>query len=313
MTEPPIISLRIPNPFSEGRNQVYVIDCEPVTLIDTGTATDRSFNALVSQLDKHGLTIRDIGRVILTHKHIDHIGNAWRIQQASNAEILIHESETQAVADVDPDGARFQELVTERLAEWNVPEEARPQRASLVGRTWAIQSATPRGLVHGQTINTNCGELEVLHTPGHTNGSICLKFGRQLFSGDHVLPTITPNVGGGDLRHRGLLNRFLESLDHTLALAPDIDQVFPGHGVPFNHLAERCQELIQHHQDRLKQTEAFLQQGSLSAYEMAKYLFGELHDYHVILGCAEAQAHLEFLVTAGRVRYQHGQYTLQSE
>ncbi|HAA71532.1 MAG TPA: hypothetical protein DCE55_20515, partial [Planctomycetaceae bacterium] len=207
---------------------------------------------------------------------------------------------------------RFQELVTERLAEWNVPEEARPQPANLVGRTWAIQSATPRGLVHGQKINTNCGELEVLHTPGHTNGSICLKFGRQLFSGDHVLPTITPNVGGGDLRQRGLLGRFLESLDHTLALAPDIDQVFPGHGVPFNHLAERCQELIQHHQDRLKQTEACLQQGRLSVYEMAICLFGELHDYHVILGCAEAQAHLEFLVTAGRACYQHGQYTLQS-
>ena len=101
MTEPSIIPLRIPIPFSEGRIQVYVIDCEPITLIDTGTATDRSFNALVSQLDKHGLTIRDIGRVILTHKHIDHIGNAWRIQQASNAEILIHESEMQAVADVD--------------------------------------------------------------------------------------------------------------------------------------------------------------------------------------------------------------------
>ena len=312
MTKPSIIPLRIPNPFSEGRNQVYVIPCDPVTLIDTGTATDRSFNALVSQLDKHGFSIGDIGRVILTHKHIDHIGNAWRIQQASNAEILIHESEMQAIADVDPNGVRFQDLVTERLAEWNVPEEARPQPANLVGRTWAIQSATPRGLVHGQKINTNCGELEVLHTPGHTNGSICLKFGRQLFSGDHVLPTITPNVGGGDLRQRGLLGRFLESLDHTLALAPDIDQVFPGHGVPFNHLAERCQELIQHHLNRLKQTEACLQQGRLSVYEMAICLFGELHDYHVILGCAEAQAHLEFLVTAGRACYQHGQYTLQS-
>ena len=51
--------------------------------------------------------------MILTHKHIDHIGNAWRIQQASNAELLIHESEMQAIADVDPEGVRFQELVTE--------------------------------------------------------------------------------------------------------------------------------------------------------------------------------------------------------
>ncbi len=123
MTEPATITLRIPNPFSEGRNRVYVIPSDPVTLIDTGTATDRAFDALVSQLDEHGLSIRDIGRVILTHKHIDHIGNAWRIQQESDAEILIHESEMKSIADVDPDSIRFKDLVADRLTQWNVRDD----------------------------------------------------------------------------------------------------------------------------------------------------------------------------------------------
>ena len=313
MTEPSIIPLRIPNPFSEGRNQVYVIPSDPLTLVDTGTATDRAFDSLVSQLAKHGFSIGDIGRVILTHKHIDHIGNAWRIQQESNAEILIHESEMKSISDVDPTSARFQELVAERLTEWNVPDDARPQLTNSAGQSWAIQPATPQGLKDGQRIDTNCGELEVLHTPGHTKGSICLKFGRQLFSGDHVLPTITPNVGGGDLRHRGLLNQFLTSLDRTMAIVPYIDQVFPGHGVPFNHLADRCQELIQHHRDRLKKTETFLRQGPLSSYDMAQCLFGTMRDYHVVLGCAEAEAHLDFLVAEERVCCQQGLYSLQSQ
>ena len=312
MTEPATIPLRIPNPFSEGRNRVYVIPSDPLTLIDTGTATDRAIDALVSQLDEHGFSIRDVGRVILTHKHIDHIGNAWRIQQESGAEILIHESERKSIADVDPDSVRFQKLVADRLTQWNVPEDAMPQPQNSAIRTWDIQSATPIGLVDGQRIDTSCGALEVLHTPGHTAGSICLKFGRQLFSGDHVLPTITPNVGGGDMRQRGLLQRFLASLDRTISLAPHVDLVFPGHGDPFDHLAERCQELIDHHRERLKQTAEFLQRGPLSAYEMARCLFGEMRDYHVVLGCAEAQAHLEFLVEEGSVRCQDETYSLPS-
>ena len=252
MTEPATIPLSIPNPFSEGRNRIYVIPSDPLTLIDTGTATDRAFDAIVSQLDEHGFSIRDVGRVILTHKHIDHIGNAWRIQQESDAEILIHESEMKSIADVDPDSVRFKDLVADRLTVWNVPEELIPQPKDSASQSWDIQSATPTGLVDGQRIDTSCGELEVLHTPGHTAGSICLKFGRQLFSGDHVLPTISPNIGGGDMRQRGLLKRFLVSLDRTIDLAPHVDLVLPGHGDVFNHLADRCQELIDHHQERLK-------------------------------------------------------------
>ena len=313
MTELATIPLSIPNPFSEGRNRIYVIPSDPLTLIDTGTATDRAFDAIVSQLDEHGFSIRDVGRVILTHKHIDHIGNAWRIQQESDAEILIHESEMKSVADVDPDSVRFKKMVADRLTQWNVPEDVMSQPKNSASRAWAIQSATPTGLVDGQRIGTSCGELEVLHTPGHTAGSICLKFGRQLFSGDHVLPTITPNVGGGDMRQRGLLKRFLDSLDRTMGLAPHVDLVFPGHGDPFDHLAERCQELIKHHRERLEHTAEFLRQGPLSAYQMARCLFGEMRDYHVVLGCAEAQAHLEFLVDEARVRCQDEMYSLQPE
>ena len=312
MTEPAAISLRIPNPFSEGRNCVYVIPSDPLTLIDSGTASDRAFNELVSQLDEHGFSIRDVGRVILTHKHIDHIGNAWRIQHESDAEILIHESEMQSIADVDPDSIRFKDLVADRLTEWSVPKEMIPQPKEAANRSWAIQSAHPTGLVDGHRIVISCGELEVLHTPGHTAGSICVKFGRQLFSGDHVLPNTTPNIGGGDMRQRGLLKRFLGSLERTIGLAPDVDLVLPGHGGPFEHLAERCREIIDHHKERLKQTAGFLQQGPLSTYEMARCLFGEMHDFHVVLGCAEAQAHLEYLVDDGSVHSEDGMYSLPS-
>jgi glyoxylase-like metal-dependent hydrolase (beta-lactamase superfamily II) len=309
MTDQPLISIKVPNPFFEGRNQIYVIPSDPVTLIDSGVATQRAFDALVQGLGQHGFSIRDIGCVVLTHKHIDHIGNAWRIQKESGAEIMIHESEVRAVRDVDPDSRRYRKFVKERLAQWRVPDEAFPGSENPSGPIWEIETATPTPVVDGQRIDLGSEQLEVIHTPGHTYGSICLKYGRRLLSGDHILPDITPNIGGGDLRRRGLLSDFLHSLRRISALAADIDQVLPGHGEPFGHLAERCQELREHHRQRLDNViEILRREGPQQVYETAGHLFGDMQDIHVILGCAEAQAHLDYLVDQGEVTCELGEY-----
>ena len=82
MQKTEIVRLEIPNPFFEGRNQVYLLTSDPVTVIDTGVATGKAFDAVVAGFQEHGFSLEDVKRVLLTHKHIDHIGNAWRIQQA---------------------------------------------------------------------------------------------------------------------------------------------------------------------------------------------------------------------------------------
>jgi glyoxylase-like metal-dependent hydrolase (beta-lactamase superfamily II) len=304
-----ILSLEIPNPFFEGRNRVYLIASEPVTLVDTGVATERAFEKLVENVSQHGYSISDIARVILTHKHIDHIGNAWRIQQESGAEILIHESEMGAVNEVDPGGARFRKLTKKRLTEWGAPEEVIPGDKNSSGPRWEIESATASPLVDGQRLEMGGSSMEVIHTPGHTKGSICLKLGRSLFSGDHVLPDISPNIGGGDMRQRGMLKHFLNSLQRTVDLGSEIDQVFPGHGKPFDHLMQRCKELVEHHQERLQHVVEILErEGPQRVHGLAQFMFGEMRDFHVVLGCAEANAHLEFLIDDGRVAVEQHEY-----
>ena len=300
----PILELQVPNPFVEGKNRIYVIRSEPVTMIDTGIATRRAFDALVAGLERHGVSLGDVGRIILTHKHVDHIGNAWRIQQETGAEILIHESETDAVSAVDPEGARFAELVRQRLTGWNVPAEATANVGSSTGPRWELQPATATGIVDGQQIALGRGVLEVIHTPGHTFGSVCLKYGQNLISGDHILPDISPNIGGGDMRRRGLLGLYLESLRRIQQLAGGVARVLPGHGDPFSDLDGRCLQLINHHRQRLDRVIEILASNGADArtvYEIARELFGEMRDFHVVLGCAEAEAHLDHLVKEGRV------------
>jgi glyoxylase-like metal-dependent hydrolase (beta-lactamase superfamily II) len=306
----PVTILRIPNPFFEGRNRVYVIHSDPITIIDTGVATERAQDELRTALRQHDIAVTDIGRIILTHKHIDHIGSAWWIQQESNAEILIHEDETSSISDVDPEGHRWRSILRDRFTTWGVPESARPSEDSASGISWNIQSAQPTPVSGGETIDLGGARLDVIHTPGHTKGSICLKYGNRLFSGDHVLPDISPNIGGGDLNHSGLLADFLSSLRICEELASEIDEVLPGHGDPFATLGKRCKVLHDHHEERLDQVTDILDQyGPQSIYSVATRMFGEIKDMHVVLGCAEAEAHLENLVDAGKITADANIYT----
>jgi hydroxyacylglutathione hydrolase len=303
--------ISIPNPFFEGRNSVYVIMSDPVTLIDTGVATRKAFQALESGLATHGIAVSDVRRVILTHKHIDHIGNAWRIQgeRIEEIEILIHESECRSVEDVDPLGNRFSQLVSQRLREWHAPESSQPENSSKAMPVWELEPATAQGLVDGQLIELADGHLEVIHTPGHTMGSICLRYESYLFTGDHVLPDVSPNIGGGDMRRSGMLEHFLASLERVQNMT-DVVDVMPGHGEPFTKLHQRCRELVSHHEERLGKIVAILRNEPLTVYEVAGKLFGKLDDFHVVLGCAEANAHLEFLVNQDQVASEDGKFRL---
>ncbi len=309
MQKTEIVRLEIPNPFFEGRNQVYLLTSDPVTVIDTGVATGKAFDAVVAGFQEHGFSLADVKRVLLTHKHIDHIGNAWRIQQASGCEILISEQELHSVQKVDPGGDRFREIVRQRLVSWDVPEEEMPDASGTAEWKWEIESATARGLADGERLPQGDGELEVIHTPGHTMGSVCFRYGNALFSGDHVLPTISPNVGGGDLRRQGMLRHYLESLERVAALDCKDLLVYPGHGEPFSTLRPRCQELIGHHHERLeKLLEMCTRGGPQTVYQLASELFGTMKDFHIVLGCAEAAAHLEYLQQDGQVVEEHGEY-----
>jgi len=306
-------TLTLPNPYFEGHNQVYVIGSDPLTLIDTGIADQATFDELQTAFTANGLRLDDVGRILLTHKHIDHIGNAWAVHRRSAAEILIHHSEVSSITDVDPDGTRYRAFVRQRLQGWNVPSPVIAESETAEAPRWRIESAPASGLNDNQLIDIGGPPLRVIHTPGLTRGSICLAYQDMLFTGDHILPRITPNIGGGDLRHRGLLSDYLRSLTRIREQASDVVRVMPGHGEPFDDLDGRCQKLLDHHQRRLDRVRTALgKSGPLALLDIAHSLYGSLSGYHVVLGCAEVESHLDYLIEAGVVR-QDGDLYLMAE
>ena len=79
----------------------------------------------------------------------------------------------------------------------------------------------------GDTVSFGNMELEVLHTPGHTPGSLCFLTGRYLISGDTIFPR-----GPGKTRSPADLRQVIESISEKIFVLPDDTQVYPGHGDP---------------------------------------------------------------------------------
>jgi glyoxylase-like metal-dependent hydrolase (beta-lactamase superfamily II) len=308
--EASVFQIGIPNPMFEGEINLYVIDGDPLTVIDTGIGTPEALAALEAGLASRGLSIEAIARVVLTHKHADHIGLAREIHDRSGAPVLVHEDDWDGVANLDARHEEHIPLVRRRLLSFNTPESEVEALVKLLGHGRRFARQTPaEKLRDGQKLATGGHDLEVIHTPGHTQGSICLRYGRHLFSGDHVLPTITPNIGAGEMRRRGMMQRFLNSLDRVAALEADDLIVLPGHGRPFSNLVERVEQLKAHHGQReIAILDALRAGGPKTVYEVAKILWARLPGYHLALGTAEVNSHLEKAVDEGMVRHEDGRY-----
>ncbi len=248
--------------------------------------------------------------MVLTHKHADHIGLAREIHERSGAPVFVHEDDWDGVANLDARHAEFVPLVTRRLRDFHTPEADIEALTKFLGHGKRFARETPaEQLRDGQTLSVSGQDLEVIHTPGHTQGSICLRFGRYLFSGDHVLPTISPNIGAGELRRHGMMRRFLDSLDRVAQLQADDLIVLPGHGSQFSNLAERAAELKAHHGQREAAILEIVRAGDpKTVYEIARLLWPKLPGYHLVLGTAEVNAHLEKAVDDGLVKHDEGRF-----
>lgn len=308
----PVLDIGIPNPMFEGKLNLYVIAGDPLTLIDTGIGTPEALAAVEAGLAEHGLKLDAVRQVILTHKHADHIGLARDIQERSGARVFIHEDDHDAIVNLDTLHGGFIPLVCSRLTDFGTPSEEVETMATFLGhgKRFAKQVTNAEAIRDGHVFLIDGAPLEVIHTPGHTQGCICLRYGNHLFSGDHVLPGISPNIGAGELRRSGMMQRFLDALDRVAALQTDDLVALPGHGPRFSNLAERCAELKAHHGKREQKILDVLRGSNpLTVYEIAKVLWAKLPGYHLALGTAEVNSHLEKLVADGLAQGEAGRFS----
>lgn len=221
-------------------------------LVDAGWNTSEVFDSLQKQLAEIGAEIKDISQIVVTHIHPDHYGLAGKLKQLSGAKITLHHLEKNLI------DSRYinMDILLRRVAQWlhtnGVPDDSLSelQTASLGVARFVAPTTPDLVFKGGETLSVGSFSLKVLWTAGHSPGHICLYEPSQkiLISGDHILPTITPNIGLHPQSGDNPLGDYISSLNTVKLL--DVDLVLPGHENPFNGLQPRIEKIIQHHEQR---------------------------------------------------------------
>ncbi len=276
------------------------------SIIDPGWDADVVLDELTSQLGDIGVSLRDIKQVIVTHVHPDHYGLAKRVKEASDCEVLVH------AKDIEFMRWRATELPRTDIDAWfqrnGMPANPNGQ-ANVGGRMgrWLTGMDPDRTIEDGETLQVGDFELQVMWTPGHSPGHACFYEANLelLLTGDHVLPTISPNVGLWPGSESDPLGDYIRSLQRLRGLA--VKRVLPAHEYDFEDLEARLDGLEQHHEARLQEVIDAMNDGAETGYEIArgiKWSIGHLDGFDYMTQRAamtETMAHLEHLMRGGRI------------
>jgi glyoxylase-like metal-dependent hydrolase (beta-lactamase superfamily II) len=242
------------NPLRYVSVYAFVLDGGGLGLLDTGWESDESWAALTSGLASLGGGFEDVRGVLVTHLHFDHLGLASRVRQASGAWIAMHPADATAVARLNAEGAAA--MVSSEV-EFLVRLGAdRAEAVGDVGPAERLEGFTrmavpDRLLEDGEHADFPGWRMRAVHTPGHTPGHLCFaeETTRLFFSGDHVLPRISPNISSNHGGPADPLQDYLASLAAVRDLDPT--EVLPAHEWRFRGLDDRVDSLTAHHETRL--------------------------------------------------------------
>jgi glyoxylase-like metal-dependent hydrolase (beta-lactamase superfamily II) len=225
-----------------------------LVLLDTGWDADASWETLVAGLESIGAGPPDVRGVLVTHLHFDHSGLAGRLRAASGAWIAMHPADQELLLGLSqrgPETAVAREVDYLHSLGAEVGEAAEAVGSPDAYRAFSQTAIPDRQLTDGDIADVPGWRLQAVHTPGHTPGHLCFvdELAQRFFSGDHVLPRITPNISMLAHSVRPPLADYLASLAKVRGL--EVDEVFPAHEWRFRGLADRVDGIAAHHERRL--------------------------------------------------------------
>ncbi|MHB1420025.1 MAG: MBL fold metallo-hydrolase [Bacillota bacterium] len=305
--------LKVPIPDNPlGFLQAYLIKGEDgCTLIDCGWNAPVAMEALEKHLSTLGLTWKDITRLIITHMHPDHFGLAAQVKELSGAKVTMYHRDINNVDTPAVDYRQMMKRMIKILTYHGTPHEDMSDLHDMNAPAPSYWNPVEfdEMLQDGQKLTAGQYTLEVIHTPGHAIEHICLyePENKILFSGDHVLPLITPNIAINAYSSPNPLGDFVHSLDKVAKL--DVDLALPGHEYIFSNFQERVAELQGHHVHRLHEIEEVMGGHSVSAYHIASQLkwnlapWDEMGLWDKRMAMMEVLAHVEYLRLEGKVQH----------
>ena len=294
-----------------GPTWCYVVEGDKLTLVDTG-AHD-TYQYLEEGLKELGRRPQDVGRIVISHGHMDHDGNCYALASHSGAQVWAHEV-YKSLVGVHRHGAARE--VNRRY------EKVRPH----ADEHWAQrvqryeEDSFHLEVTHPVVDGLNDDGMTFYYMPGHSPDELVVRYENVLFSGDHVLPLITPHpsmtMDYGGFRehmpghyHAGNryfgLKVYLQSLKRVPTLGEDL-VILPAHRAFYRYkfnpiFTARAIEILDHHVERCYEILELLKVSPMEPVALTRKYFPHIkrNSRHFYIAFTEALAHLELLEEAG--------------
>jgi glyoxylase-like metal-dependent hydrolase (beta-lactamase superfamily II) len=303
---PGVLWLRMPLPFALDHINLWLLeDGDAWTLVDTGLG-DEPTRALWARLFADVIGARAVRRVLVTHYHPDHAGNAGWLCERFRAPLWMTQAEYLTAHAVREGVGGYVPGATLALFRANGLDDARHAQMATRGNIYRRQvpefPASYRRIMDGEALVIGAREWQVIAGYGHApeHAALCCEALGVLVSGDMLLPSISTNVSVWPVDPEGdPLGQFLASI-RRYATLPAGTLVLPSHGLPFRGAAERVRQLEAHHEARLAEVMEACAEAPRSAADVIALLFRRKLDSHqMFFAMGEAIAHLHFLERAG--------------
>jgi glyoxylase-like metal-dependent hydrolase (beta-lactamase superfamily II) len=306
--------LAIPTPFAVGRVNTYLIEDEPLTLVDSGPNSAKALDELERQLHERGHAVEDLELLVVTHQHIDHLGLLDVLARRSGAQVAALDLLVPYLAAYSEDAERDDEFAEALMLRHGIPADVTHalRSVSRAFRAWGSSAAVTRPLRDGERLELSGRTLEVFHRPGHspTDTVFWDPERRMLLAADHLIKHISSNplvsrpVGVDPLaavadRPRALIT-YLESLRRTREMPAEL--VLPGHGDPIEDHRAVIDERFRLHKRRANKIHRLISERPRTAYEIAQALWGDVAVTQAYLTLSEVLGHVDLLLADGRAR-----------